>query len=110
MLAPAVVDEIRSLLAAGALSQRKIAKRVGVGRGTVNAIALGRRPGVQLGPDGGFLAPSGPPARCPGCGGMVQMPCLLCYVRAMKRKNGDCPNFCVGENGTAPFDASAKNA
>lgn len=86
MLANTLVSEIRGLLADGGLSQRKIAQRAGVSRGTVNAIARGRRPdstvrGPQ--PPDDSIAPDGLPRRCPGCGGMVQMPCLLCYVRAI---------------------------
>ncbi len=85
MIATAVVDEIQRLLRQGELSQRRIASRIGVSRGTVNAIALGRRTDRPAGPrreESGFIAPSGLPVRCPGCGGKVQMPCLLCYLRA----------------------------
>ncbi len=89
MIAPALVEEIRGLLSASGLSQRKIAARLGVSRGTVNAIALGRRadratPARQA---DGLPAPAGPAVRCPGCGGRVQMPCLLCYVRAWKKRS-----------------------
>ena len=87
MIAPAVVEEIRGLLRVSELSQRKIARRLGISRGTVNAIALGRRPDHALpAPEGdSFPAPSGVPVRCPGCGARAQMPCLLCYVRAWKK-------------------------
>lgn len=90
MIAPAVVREIRDLLAGGGLSQRKIAQRVGVSRGTVNAIARGKRPDYlpRRQPADGLIPPSGPPRRCPGCGGMVQMPCLVCHLRAIKRRRG----------------------
>ena len=85
MITTTVVDEIRRMLREGRLSQRKIASRIGVSRGTVNAIALGRRieplARRQAGDDG-FIPPTGLPVRCPGCGGRVQMPCLLCYMRA----------------------------
>jgi len=87
MIAGAVVSEIRDLLAAGTLSQRKIAQLVGVSRGTVNAIARGRRPthaARRSQRADGFIMPHGRPQRCPGCGGMVYMPCLLCYVRSVK--------------------------
>jgi transcriptional regulator with XRE-family HTH domain len=89
VIAAGVVEEIRDLLAEGALSQRKIAQRMGVSRGTVNAIARGRRPVYASGrrvPGIDFIPPSGRPVRCPGCGGMVQMPCLLCYLRAIGRR------------------------
>ena len=85
MIARSIVEQIRDLLREGSISQRKIACRVGVSRGTVNTIALGRRPDYAEGngdSEEGFLAPQGPPRRCPGCGGMVLMPCLLCRLRA----------------------------
>jgi len=88
VIAQAVVLEIRHLLDEGAISQRKIARRLGVSRGTVNAIAQGKRPDGLGRRDvsDDFLPPVGPPRRCPGCGGLVLMPCLLCHVRAMRRK------------------------
>jgi len=85
MISFAVEDEIKRLLGEGRLSQRKIARRVGVSRGTVNAIARGKRPDHgprRPGDDSPF--PSGRPARCPTCGGLVQMPCLACRVRALQ--------------------------
>jgi len=89
MIVPAVVDEVKRLLREANLSQRKIARQAGVSRGTVNAIAQGKRPDCEArrrGHRDDFVTPSGRPARCPGCGGMVRMPCLACRVRAMKRK------------------------
>lgn len=86
MIAAVVIDKIRDLLAEGEDSRRKIAQQMGVSRGTVNTIAQGKRPDitckrVSVDPD---PAPfSGLPTRCPGCGGMVQMPCLLCHVRSL---------------------------
>jgi len=86
MISFAVVDEVKRLLAEGSFSQRKIARKIGVSRGTVNAIALGKRPDYKARREQGddFAAPSGPLVRCPTCGGRVQMPCLACRVRAMK--------------------------
>ena len=88
MIAAGVVEEIRNLLRAGELSQRKIARRVGVSRGTVNAISRGKRPDYSTrrrsADEPTFLA--GPPRRCPGCGGMVRMPCLACRIRAIAKK------------------------
>lgn len=87
MIAFTVVDEVQRLLDEGNLSQRKIARRVGVSRGTVNAIARGKRADYrarQREREGEFVAPSGPVARCATCGAMVQMPCLACRIRAMK--------------------------
>ena len=87
MISFAVVDEIERLLQEGGLSQRMIARRVGVSRGTVNTIARGQRPDYrarrrQRADD--FVAPSGPVCRCPTCGARVQMPCLACRVRAIR--------------------------
>ena len=92
MIRAAVVDEIRRLLGQRRLSQRKIAARIGVSRSTVNAIALGRRadfPARLSRDDRDFTPPSGLPARCPGCGGLVQMPCLLCFLR-VRQGNPSC--------------------
>lgn len=88
MIEPSVVEEVRRLLAEGKLSQRKIAKHLGISRATVGAIASGKRPDYQPRPreeDDPFQI-TGPPRRCPGCGGVVYLPCRLCYVREMKRK------------------------
>jgi hypothetical protein len=83
MIGEAVLAEICQLLHEGKLSQRSIARQAGVSRGTVNAIALGKRPepGLRRRADSDFTPPSGPKRRCGGCGGKVQMPCLACYVR-----------------------------
>ena len=87
MIGETVVAEIRQLLHEGKLSQRTIARQAGVSRGTVNAIALGKRPEpvVRRRPESDFVPPSGSVRRCGGCGAKVQMPCLLCYVRSRSR-------------------------
>jgi transcriptional regulator with XRE-family HTH domain len=87
MIAPSVVQEIRRLLTEGKLSQRKIARLTGISRGTVGAIAAGRRPDYQplrSAAEDEFAEPAGPPQRCPGCGGMVYLPCRLCRTRALQ--------------------------
>lgn len=92
MISSHVVAEVRRLLEEGRLSQRKIAQWTGVSRGTVHAIARGRRPDCEARRcrrTDAVTPPSGPPRRCPGCGGMVQMPCLLCQLRAIQRR-GHC--------------------
>jgi DNA-binding XRE family transcriptional regulator len=86
MIAPSVVHEIRRLLAQGNYSQRKIARITGVSRGTVGAIASGKRRDYGLrvkDPEMELEEPGGPPRRCPGCGGLVSMPCRLCHVRKL---------------------------
>ncbi len=89
MLPLAVVEEIRRHLNEGRLSQRKIAAKLGISRGTVGAIASGRR-GVYgresdhsdpLLPDMELLA-----ERCSSCGGMVHKPCVLCQARTYRRR------------------------
>ncbi|HUT11873.1 MAG TPA: helix-turn-helix transcriptional regulator [Thermoguttaceae bacterium] len=91
MIAPHVVEQIRHLLAEGKLAQRKIARLVGVSRGTVGAISTGRRPNdLCRRPDGDHAAlgqPTGPLERCPGCGGMVEMPCRLCQARSLAARS-----------------------
>ncbi len=86
MIAPSVANQIKRLLSEGRYSQRKIARMTGVSRGTVGAIATGKRPDYEA------LArqrqteleePTGPPQRCPGCGGFVYMPCRVCRVRKL---------------------------
>jgi len=83
MIAPAIILEVRRLLAETKLSQRKIAQLAGLSRGSVGAIASGRRPDYEGLPrdEDEIDEPAGPPARCPGCGGMVYLPCRLCCVR-----------------------------
>jgi hypothetical protein len=85
-ITPAMVDEVERLLAEGLVSQRKIAKLVGMSRGTVNNIAMGRRPRVTT-PVDEFEPQQGPLVRCPGCGGKVYLPCLLCHVRQINAKD-----------------------
>ena len=87
MIATALVEEIRRMLRERCISQREIAQRLGVSRGTVNAIANGRRRDCQRHrrqEEDDFTPPNGLPRRCPGCGGLTQMPCLACYIRAKK--------------------------
>lgn len=85
MIHPDIVQEVLRLLAEDRLSQRGIARQLRISRGTVLAIAKGRRPDYEaLRRRRRADLPQGPPVRCPGCGGLVQMPCLLCRVRAQK--------------------------
>ena len=86
MISQLAVEQIQRLLAERRLSQRKIARTVGVSRGTVGSIAKGHRPRIHRSEDalGDPCRPLGPPRRCRGCGGLVFMPCLLCRVRELK--------------------------
>jgi hypothetical protein len=89
MLAVTVVEEVQRLLNQG-LSQREVARKVGVSRGTVHAIASGKR--LPLDPrrphsaDEPMEFPDGPTQRCPQCGSRVKMPCLACRVRALQER------------------------
>jgi len=86
MIPPSVVEQIKRLLAEGHLSQRKIAKMTGVSRGTVGAIASGKRRDLSTSRarrEDELEAPSGPPRRCPQCGARVYLPCRLCHVRRL---------------------------
>lgn len=87
MISPVQVDEIRRLLAAGTHSLRKIARRTGVSRGTVAAIAHGRRRDrIPKGdPEDLGEEPPGPVQRCPQCGALAQSPCRACRVRGWLR-------------------------
>jgi hypothetical protein len=85
MIAPELVQRVERLLAEGRLSQRNIAKLTGVSRGSVGAIAAGRRPDYEaLRRRRQEQEPpkrTGPPQRCPDCGAMVLMPCLACELK-----------------------------
>jgi len=93
MIAPNVVKEVQRLLAEGKLSQRAIAKATRVSRGTVGAIASGNRPDYDRvqrpRTDEEPSRPEGPLRRCPGCGGMVYLPCRACQVQEIRdRRSG----------------------
>ena len=75
-----IVAAVRKLLRRGKLSQRRIAKLLGIAHGSVQAIAAGtwgrpvpwRRRRLKT------------PEHCSGCGGkIIQKPCVLCLVRAL---------------------------
>ena len=110
MISRGTVDQIKRLLEEGGLSQRKIARQVGVSRGTVNAIARGNRPDYEARGwerEDDDVAPGGPPVRCLTCGGMVAMPCLACRVRAMgesrRRPRAVTPHYrCSGASIESP--------
>ena len=86
MLPDALVMEIQRRLASGQ-SQRSVARLLSVSRGTVSAVANGRRTTGQgsCNPKETYVPPHGPIARCPECGAKVMMPCLACQVRQIRR-------------------------
>lgn len=87
MLPASLVHEIDRLLKGGQLSHRQIALRLGVSRGTISAIANGRRGlhGKEPNEKTRTTCPTSPPTRCPGCGYRVYLPCLVCSARKMKQ-------------------------
>ncbi len=94
-----VVEEIRRLLDEAELSQRKIADKLGVSRGTVGAISNGQRGiyGREHDPHEPDLCNLNlPPERCPGCGGMVYVPCLLCRARRYAKRHKRLRQIAVG--------------
>lgn len=83
MLALSLVEEIDRLLKEGVLSQRQIAERLKVSRGSVSAIASGKRGLHGRTPEDvqSVEAPALPADRCPNCGFLVTKPCLVCRTR-----------------------------
>jgi hypothetical protein len=83
MLPSAVIHEIDRLLRDGELSHRKISTMLGVSRGTISAMANGRRGLYGKEPNDMRLSltPTAPPARCEHCGYRVYLPCLVCSAR-----------------------------
>ncbi|MDO4585712.1 MAG: hypothetical protein Q4C95_00280 [Planctomycetia bacterium] len=97
MISKTVIQEIERLLALGTFSQKQIAILTSVSRGSVNAIATGKRQrllensskyndqydSIDL-PN--FRFPEGPIARCPSCGAYVKTPCLACQLNELQLK------------------------
>lgn len=90
MVNPGREGAAAELLAAGTLSQRAIARQAKVSRGTVNAMANGRRPrdlsrrAAAAKPNGQTIVTVPMEARCLGCGVMVTfLPCHRCRIRKL---------------------------
>jgi hypothetical protein len=79
-----VIEQIERLLVENKISHRKIAKLTGISRGTIGAIALGRRqvrPKPIVAADEEMFDAGTPSKRCPRCGAIVRMPCRACHVK-----------------------------
>jgi hypothetical protein len=89
MLPTSLVHEIDRLLKAGKLSHRQIAKRLGISRSTIGAIASGRRGlhGMDAIDKRRARTPSSAPTRCSRCGYRVYLPCLICGARRVKESS-----------------------
>ncbi len=87
MLHPATEAELERLLDSP-LSDRDIARRAGVGRGTVSSIRLGRRP-IDLArrrAARGEHRESPQVDRCHGCGRRIALPCRACQAAQAPRR------------------------
>ncbi len=95
MIAAKVVAEVCRMLAEGKHSQRAIARLTGICRGSVATIASGKwaeRRALRGAAEEGIAETAGPPQRCPGCGAMVTMPCVLCQVLERQASAAGCPS------------------
>ena len=89
MIAEERIREAELMLARGKMSQREVAKRTGLSRGTISLIARGKRT-IQVktvDPDVLPESEDGPPVRCITCGSIVKMPCLLCHLKNLAARN-----------------------
>ena len=78
-----IIRKILYLVKQEKMSQRQIAKRLGVSRGTVQAVAHGRRSehiSSAMKAVATWIVPSGKPKRCHKCGSWVKIPCLACQL------------------------------
>ncbi len=83
MLHPQRIQAVERLLRAGKMSQRGIAAKLGISRGTVAKIAARLMQTPQT-PQNDPSDPAPPLSRCPGCGALVEMPCRACWVRRLQ--------------------------
>lgn len=103
MLSVEKIEQIERLGRNAALSLRAIAKKVGVSAETVNRVlarvitstsrAERRKKLVKRTAE--LPRRSRTYHHCPGCGGTVQMPCLLCELKAMGESEGEPSEYCV---------------
>jgi hypothetical protein len=84
MLTPSQIREIRELAAQG-LSQRAIARKTRHCRPTIAGVlansAIHR---LHFMPQGLDALKYNSPARCPGCGRLIQLPCLACRIERLR--------------------------
>lgn len=88
MIAEETAREVARLLAAGR-PQREIAARLKVSRGTISAIASGKRGLHGRKATAGEACDEGSdnrPSRCPGCGALACLPCVYCRAMAYRRR------------------------
>lgn len=83
MIPPSTILEIQRLLKKKHYGRRKIAKRLRVSLGTVVAVATGVRQVKDYLDHPLEREPAKETRRCPSCGALVNMPCMLCQTREM---------------------------
>lgn len=99
MISPKIITEAARLLLARELSQRQIAARLGISRGTVLAVSRQRR-SLKLRRVQRAAKPRSKqqrryvervtlhaarlPERCPECRNLVQLPCQICAGRKQR--------------------------
>jgi hypothetical protein len=100
MLPTSLVQEIDRMLKEGELSHRQIALRLNVSRGTISAIACGRRGlhGKDPVENRRFRTPTSAPKRCPCCGYRVYLPCLICRTRMVRESRRQASATDLGSN------------
>jgi len=100
MISPEIIAEAARLLLTRELSQRQIAARLGISRGTVLAIAKQRRPLTLCRTSRAATAKQQRryaqhltlhaarlPERCPECRNLVQLPCQICASRRQRLRH-----------------------
>lgn len=83
-----IIDRVEQFLREG-LSQREVARQTGTSLGTVSRVATGQR--KRLGAqrrrrEEESTERCGPVRRCPGCGYLVELPCLVCQARIAREQ------------------------
>ena len=88
MLSRAMVDKIKQMLEQGNLSNREIARKLGVSRGTVDSISSGARRDHCREDTVASNEPPNEEGLCDGCGHVVPLPCVYCAAEAYGRQQG----------------------
>ncbi len=98
MLTLQTVLEVKKLLGKG-LSQREVARQLGVGRATIGAIASGKRglhgrleSSCKSKNNDHWSELTGDFVRCPECGSKVLLPCVGCAAHRFRHQARRQPN------------------
>lgn len=107
MVPQAKIDEVRRLLAEGK-KHREVARLADVSRGTVAGVASGKRRDYCNLPHVGEEA-TGPIVRCPGCGGRIFAPCILCRIRKQNIADRSARRRTAGRSDRIPAEDRRRN-